>query len=42
MIDSNLQFEREKLKLDVSVLSLSKGNYRYMREEMAKLIVREQ
>lgn len=33
----NLQFEREKIKWDVSVILLSKGNYRGMREELAKI-----
>ncbi|XP_059845547.1 uncharacterized protein LOC132404945 [Hypanus sabinus] len=37
MICFNLQFEKEKGKLDVSVLQLNKGNYGAMREELVKV-----
>eukprot|EP00061_Rhincodon_typus_P016008 g43995.t1 len=35
MIEFTLQFEREKLELDVMVLQLSEDNYKDMMEEMA-------
>lgn len=37
MIRFNLQIEREKVKLDVLVVQLSKGDYRGMMEELAKI-----
>eukprot|EP00061_Rhincodon_typus_P010168 g34249.t1 len=38
MIEFTLQFGREKLESDVTVLHLSKGNYRDMREELARVV----
>ena len=37
MIEFTLQFEREKLESDVMVLQLNKGNYKDMREELARV-----
>ncbi|XP_078410452.1 uncharacterized protein LOC144687812 [Cetorhinus maximus] len=37
MIEFTLQFERKKLESDVMVLQLNKGNYRGMREELARI-----
>jgi len=37
MIESGLQFEREKVEADVMVLQLNKGNYRGMREELVRI-----
>eukprot|EP00061_Rhincodon_typus_P006179 g26539.t1 len=37
MIEFTLQFEREKLESDVTVSQLSKGNYKDMREELARV-----
>ena len=37
MIEFTLQFEGEKLESDVTVLQLNKGNYKDMREELARV-----
>jgi len=37
MIEFTLQFEREKLESDVTVLQLNRGNYKDMREELARV-----
>ena len=38
MIEFTLQFEREKLESDVTILQLNKGNYEDLREELARVI----
>ncbi|XP_055486669.1 uncharacterized protein LOC129693972 [Leucoraja erinacea] len=37
MISFNLQFEKEKVKSEVAVMKLNKGDYEGMREELAKI-----
>ena len=37
MIEFILQFEREKLESDVTVLQVNKSNYKDMREELARV-----
>eukprot|EP00061_Rhincodon_typus_P009899 g33740.t1 len=38
IVQFTLQFEREKLESDVTILQLSKGDCKDMREELAQLI----
>ena len=37
MTEFTMQFEREKLKSDVTLLHLNKGHYKDMREELARV-----